>query len=198
MTIDRQCIKEFLDGMISAGMTGAVSLLRAHVHANAVFHAAHPINRLEGRDAILEGLYAHLAGAFPHLRRRDEIFMGGMSRTGSGMWVAAMGHYVGNMRGTLFGLEPHGHLAFLRYGEFYRIEEGLIVEARILIDFLDLIRQLGRMPLPKELGTEMLFPSPATHDGVMLDTREPAPRRAFGNARRDYARRSRSLRSCDL
>ena len=41
---------------------------------------------------------------------------------------------------------------FLRYGEFYRIEDGKIAEAVILLDLLDLLRQAGRMPLPKTAG----------------------------------------------
>ena len=63
-------------------------------------------------------------------------------------------------------------MVFLRSGEFYRIENGRIAEARLIIDFLDLLRQIGRFPLPPMLGTEMLFPGPATHDGVLPGGRE--------------------------
>lgn len=98
--------------------------------------------------------------------RRDEIVMGGRSRTGSGDWIACLGHYVGNLTAPLFGIAPHGKLVFLRYGEFYRMADGRIAEAFLLPDLLELMRQTGRMPLPSLLGTEMLFPSPATHDGV--------------------------------
>jgi predicted ester cyclase len=115
----------------------------------------------------MDGLISPLRNAMPGMMRRDDIFMGGTSRTGSGEWVAALGHYVGNFEHQLFGIEPNHHLVFLRYGEFYRFDGGKIVEAVILIDFLDLLRQVGRMPLPNLLGTEMLFPAPATHDGVM-------------------------------
>ncbi|WP_206020126.1 ester cyclase [Pseudomaricurvus alkylphenolicus] len=47
------------------------------------------------------------------------------------------------------------------------MENGRIAEAKLIIDFLDLMRQAGRFPLPHMLGTEMLFPNPATHDGVI-------------------------------
>jgi predicted ester cyclase len=99
--------------------------------------------------------------------RRDEIFIGGRTRRGEGDWVAALTHYVGNFSGSWLGIEPHHHLVFLRSGEFYRLEQSKISEAKIMIDFIDLLRQVGRMPLPTLLGTEMLFPGPATHDGVL-------------------------------
>jgi predicted ester cyclase len=81
-------------------------------------------------------------------------------------------HYFGNFEAPLFGIAPSDHLAFLRSGEFYRIEDGRIAEAKLIIDFLDLMRQAGRLPLPSMLGTEMLFPGPATHDGVLPEKPE--------------------------
>ncbi|MEX0371162.1 MAG: ester cyclase, partial [Tateyamaria sp.] len=40
-------------------------------------------------------------------------------------------------------------------------------EARIILDLPDLMRQAGRDPFGGLLGTEMLFPGPATHDGIL-------------------------------
>jgi predicted ester cyclase len=61
-------------------------------------------------------------------------------------------------------------LVFLRSGEFYRIENGRIAEAKIILDLPDLMRQAGHVPFLERLGTEMLFPGPATHDGVLPQT----------------------------
>ncbi len=135
---------------------------------DTVWDIAHPINRLEGRDAVIEGFLKPLRASLSEIRRRDEIFIGAENRWGPGQhWVAAVTHYVGNFTGPLAGISPSGKLAFLRSGEFYRIEDGMIVEAKLIIDLLDLMRQAGRFPLPRMLGTEMLFPGPATHDGVL-------------------------------
>ena len=170
MTIDRRRAKAFLDAIVATDRAGAKALLEAHLDPSATFHVAHPVNTLKGRTAILEGLYLPLHSAFSFRQRRDEILLAGSSRTGSGTWIAAMGHYVGNFVQPFLGIAPSGHLAFLRYGEFYRIADGRITEARILVDLVDLMRQAGHAALPLELGTEMLFPSPATHDGVMLES----------------------------
>ena len=44
----------------------------------------------------------------------------------------------------------------------------------MLLDFPDLARQAGRPLLPHNLGAEILFPAPASHDGVMLDDGDPS------------------------
>jgi predicted ester cyclase len=153
--------------MIAAPDGELQALVEAHLTPDTVWDVASPINRLEGVGAVLEGLILPLRRAFPHIRRRDEIFIGGQNRLAAGAWVAAVTHYVGNFDAPLFGIAPSHRLVFLRSGEFYRIEDGRIAEAKLIIDFPDLLRQAGRLPLPRMLGTEMLFPGPATHDGVL-------------------------------
>jgi len=139
---------------------------------DAAWNIAHPVNQITGIEAIVERYWLPIRRSLGRPLRRDEIFLGGESRTGSGLWVAALGHYTGLMGQPLFGIAPNGRLVFLRYGEFYRLQDERIVEARILLDLVDLLRQLGRMPLPQLLGSEMLFPAPATHDGVLPDAGE--------------------------
>jgi predicted ester cyclase len=118
---------------------------------------------------------APLRAAFAGLHRRDDIFIGGVNRRHErGFWCAAVTHYVGNFTAPLWGIEPSGHLAFLRAGEFYRIDAGRIVQARIILDLPDLMRQAGRHPFPVSLGLETLFPGPATHDGVCPATGDGA------------------------
>ena len=135
---------------------------------DAVCDVAYPVNRLRGLEEIAAGLYGPLSNALSHMRRRDEIFIGGRNRRAQGgTWVASVTHYVGNFDAPLFGIPPSGHLVFLRSGEFYRIENGRVVEAKILLDLLDLLRQAGCNPFSTHLGTEMLYPGPATHDGVL-------------------------------
>ncbi len=156
-----------LNRMMSAPDTELRSLLTDCLTPDSVWDVAYPINRLEGIDAVLEGLILPLRKALSHTRRRDEIFIGGPNRRGAGEWVASITHYVGNFDAPLLGIVPNNRTVFLRSGEFYRIENGRIAEAKLIVDFLDLLRQIDRFPLPRMLGTEMLFPGPATHDGVL-------------------------------
>jgi predicted ester cyclase len=138
------------------------------IAADTVWDVSAPVNRLEGRQAVLDGVLRPLRAALAACRRRDEIFIGGRnSRAAGGDWCAAVTHYVGNFEAPLWGVRPSHHLVFLRAGEFYRIEDGRIAEAKILVDLPDLMRQAGRPCWDRALGTEMLFPGPATHDGVL-------------------------------
>lgn len=174
MTDYRQTAYEVLNRLITISDADLGAFMAAHFSPNVVWAVSHPVNRLEGIEAIKDGLLRPLRTALSHIRRRDEIFIGGKNRVGEGQWTASVTHYVGNFKAPLFGISPNHRLVFLRSGEFYRIEDGKIVEAKLIIDFLDLMRQAGRFPLPDMLGNEMLFPGPATHDGVLPERRGDA------------------------
>ena len=147
---------------------GATDLIQAHIPADADWEISAPVGSLKGAAEVQEGFYQPLSSALNGLHRRDEIFIGGNNiREEGGTWVASVTHYVGNFDGSLWGIQGTGHLVFLRAGEFYRINGDQIIKARIIVDLPDLIRQTGRNPFPYPLGTEMLFPGPATHDGVL-------------------------------
>ena len=137
---------------------------------NAVFSVAWPVNELVGRDAIVENFITPIRNALADVHRRDLIFIGGDNiREQGGYWCAAVTHYVGNFTKPLFGLLPSNSLVFLRAGEFYRIENGQITEAKIIFDLPDVMHQAGCLPLPS-LGTEITFPVPVTQDGLCPQT----------------------------
>ncbi|MEM8663652.1 MAG: ester cyclase [Pseudomonadota bacterium] len=134
---------------------------------DAVFDLSCPLDRLEGREAFIDEFVRPLRAAMPHVRRRDEIFIGGDNRRSEGgWWTASVTHYVGAHAAPLFGALPSGRLAYFRSGEFYEFADGKIVRGRIIFDLPDLMRQAGRSPFPNDLGAEILFPSPETHDGI--------------------------------
>lgn len=128
---------------------------------------AHPINDVTSSKDFVDRFCLPLRRAFTQTRRRDELFISGQNRRDTGgFWVASFCHYVGNFNAPLYGILPHEHLAFLRSGEFYRVENGKVVDFRIICDFIDLMRQAGRSPFTISLGAEVTFPGPATHDGI--------------------------------
>lgn len=161
-----------LNRILSLPDSELAAFAKAALSPDVAWSVSHPINALVGPEEVVERFFRPLRAALSHVYRRDEIFIGGANRRAQGGdWVASITHYVGNFTAPLLGLSPSNRLAFLRAGEFYRVEGGRITEAKIILDLPDLMRQAGRFPLPRELGTEMLFPGPATHDGVL-----PAPR----------------------
>ncbi|MGR3541922.1 MAG: ester cyclase [Hasllibacter sp.] len=113
--------------------------------------------------AFFGAIRSALSGAV----RRDLLVLSGPNRRDEGgTWLASVCHYVGDFRSPLWGIAPSGRMAWLRSGEFYRIEGGRIAKARIILDLPDLMRQAGRLPFPSSYGAEITFPAPETQDGL--------------------------------
>ncbi|MTH95939.1 ester cyclase [Roseibium sp. RKSG952] len=169
MTDPRLKPHAFLNALLKTPDPQLQRLLEQNISDHAVLDIVFPVNRLEGREAIAHGFLHPMKEALANVRRRDQIFIGGPNRRSTGgYWVASVCHYVGNFTAPLFGIKPSGHLVFLRSGEFYRLgPDGRITGGKILLGLIDLMRQANRMPLPRILGTEMLFPAPATQDGLL-------------------------------
>jgi predicted ester cyclase len=140
--------------------------------AQAACAVSHPINQLRGIDEIVDRYLRPLKTAFPDLERRDDILLAGQFFGGE--WVAATGYYYGTLKGHWLGLPPSHHWVSVRYGEFYRLEEDRIVDCYVLLDLVDVLRQLHLNPLPRGLGIEGLCPGPATHDGLVLTAQDRA------------------------
>ena len=138
---------------------------------------SHPVNEVTGPQAVADGLFAPLLAALPDLERRTDLFFGGWwdgkISGGEGFWVTCTGHYLGTFRADLFGIPANNEPVWLRFGEFYRMVDGRIAEARILLDLVDLARQVGRPILPKPTGMELLVPGPRTQDGLLLSATDP-------------------------
>ena len=161
-------VRSFLAELLRHPGTGLEEFAKSGIEDGAAWDAAYPVNRLGGVGEVVDGLIRPIRGALTGAARRDEIFISGTNRREQGgAWCACVTHYVGIFAAPLFGIEPSSKLAFLRSGEFYRVRGGRIAEAKLILDFPDLMRQAGRNPLPDSPGTEMLFPGPATHDGIL-------------------------------
>ncbi|MEM1038382.1 MAG: ester cyclase [Pseudomonadota bacterium] len=130
------------------------------------WRVAHPINELHGPTGAFERIFKPLKTALPDLERRDLIFMGGTYEGRD--FIGAMGHYCGTFKRDWLSIPANGHMVSLRYGEVYEIEDGRIVQANLLWDVLDLIRQAGFWPLAPSYGQEGMWHGPRTSDGLLL------------------------------
>ncbi len=169
----RENTRDFLNALLLADEPDLQLIMSGMMTHDCVFDISAPIGQLRGIDDILINFVWPLRSAFTAVHRRDEIFIGGINRRHEqARWCASVTHYAGNFEAAFCGISPSNHLAFLRAGEFYQLDDvGRIEQARIIIDLPDLMRQAGRMPLPS-LGLETLFPGPATHDGIFPDLPE--------------------------
>ena len=142
------------------------------------FHAFHPFNQCAGVEAFDMAFWQPLLHAIPNLERRVNLFFSGEFDGhicgGAGTWVTATGYLSGTMTGDWLGIPATGDPIYVRIGEFYRVIGTKIVEARILLDLVDVMRQAGFTVLPKSNGLDLLVPGPQLSDGVLLQPQNPA------------------------
>jgi predicted ester cyclase len=133
---------------------------------DAVFRLCHPLGESVGAEAHFDTAYAPLLDAWPDLERRDWIVMAGRTERGDD-WVGCGGSYVGTFLGPWLDIPPTGHMAHMRFHEFYRIAGGRIVEMQALWDIPEVMMQAGAWPMAPSLGREWHVPGPATQDGLV-------------------------------
>ena len=141
-------------------------ILHALCAPDVVFHLAFPFESTQGVDAYLDTVYAPLHRAMPDLERRDYIVMAGPTPEGHD-WVGCGGYYTGTFTAPWLDIPPTGHMAHMRFHEFYRFDGGKIVEMQALWDIPELMMQAGAWPLAPSLGREWHVPGPATCDGLV-------------------------------
>ena len=156
--------------------------LRGHIQRLAVpresafaediqFHGPAPLGVFAHRAALLEAVYAPLARAFPQASRETYIFLGGIFEGET--WVATSGDICGDMAHDWLGIPRARNPVRLRFGEFYRVADGAIVELRCLLDILGLAAQAGFPLLPPFPGRAEPPPGPALGNGLCLRQQTP-------------------------
>ena len=155
------------------GFAGAV---REFFAPDAAINVVHPFNEIAGAEGYVSDFLTSLQDSFDHLYRSDYIaFAGGFE---GGDWVTSTGYYVGKFARPWLGIQPTGALAYLRFGEFHRLENGQAVESYIYLDIPELMIAAGQWPIKdspgKDRGYTGYLPGPATQDGLQWGANDPA------------------------
>lgn len=138
---------------------------------DVIFYGSQPIGVLKESSALFARLYQPLARAFPKVQRCAYIFLGGVFE--GHIWVATTGHFVGVQQHDWLDIPAGSQVRYLRFGEFYRIEQNKIVEIRCLFDILGLAAQAGFNLLPPFAGRAEIPPGPIRQNGVCLEPQSP-------------------------
>lgn len=165
-TINKALIAPLRAAMYDFGADGVRAALDQVVDADAVIHMPHPFGDMTGPGALFDRCYAPLFAAMPDLERRDWIVMAGATEQGDA-WVGCGGHYSGTFAAPFLDIPPTGHLAHMRFHEFYRITGGKVVEIQSLWDIPEVMMQANAWPMAPSLGLEYHIPGPATQDGLV-------------------------------
>ena len=142
----------------------------------AEINGSHPINEAESGVGYYSDIIAPIAQSLDGFTRQNYIVLAGEYQGSE--WVTSTGYFYGHFRKPMFGIPPSNKMAFLRFGEFHKMEDGKITETYVYLGLAELIIALGRWPLASSSGYEGLVPGPATHDGILIESSEPDISRA--------------------
>ena len=93
------------------------------------------IHGLDGfRNEVLKPFYA----AFPDYHAVNDIEF-----TDGENWVAATGFVTAHQRGEWLGLPPTGKQIRMRFSDYWLIKDGLFSENWVIVDHIDVLKQLG-------------------------------------------------------
>jgi predicted ester cyclase len=163
----KSVIKPLQSAMLDFSEVPVRAVLNHILKTNGKIHFCYPFGELTGPESLYEQVYAPLFNAMPDLERRDMITMAGTTPEGQD-WVGTMGNYMGTFLMPWLGIPPSGHLTHMRYHEFFRIEDGKIVEIQAIWDIPEVMVQARAWPLAPQLGIFLCTPAPMTQDGLHL------------------------------
>ncbi|MEP2682928.1 MAG: ester cyclase [Sulfitobacter sp.] len=90
-----------------------------------------------GLQAFQENWQRPFQAAFSEKTCVDE------ARLFMGEWAAAFGRQEATHSGIFMGIEPTGKRVTIRYMDFWKVEEGRITDNWVMVDFPDVLAQLG-------------------------------------------------------
>ncbi|WP_420642546.1 ester cyclase [Candidatus Leptofilum sp.] len=158
---------DFWQKMNHVGADNMADVIRDAVHEDVDWNGSYPINQLKGVEALITGFWQPLRHSFPDIKRKADIFMGGL--TSGEEWVSGLGYLTGTFEQDWLGIPASGKKTNIYFGQFYLMREGKIAESYVIYDILAVMRQAGFQVLPPARGMEGgKIPGPHTRDGVLL------------------------------
>ena len=153
----------------------AQAAMAQQVGNDFAWHGPKPFKSCSSTEEWCSTFWLPFVDAFAGVSRETHMLFGGISQGKADnspdgqSWVGATGYYEGVFSRSWLGFEPSHQAIKLRWGEFFRFEDGKIVEMYTLFDIIDFLQQINKNPLPPSHGTDFVYPSPAGINGILLD-----------------------------
>ena len=164
-------VLDYYEALSKYDDSAAADALSKFCAEDYLWRGFHPFDELRGTDAVAQQFWHPLQRSLKHMQRRMDVFMAGKNEMDgfASVWVVSMGHLMGLFDHAWLGIRPTGKMAFLRYSEFNRVENGKITETAMFFDIPHLMMQAGLQPFPPQIAAQLVQPGPMTHDGLMFD-----------------------------
>jgi predicted ester cyclase len=163
--------------MAQASAQTVQSILERRFATECHWYGVHPFHEQTGPAAIANSFWQPFLSAFSRVQRRQDIFFAGLNEIDgfNGQWTVSMGHLMGLFDAPFLGIPATGKMAFLRYAEFNKVEDGQITRSALFVDLLHLMLQAGLDPLKApQTAAHLVQPGPMTHDGLLMSAQDPA------------------------
>ena len=145
----------------------------AHLAPEFTWNGPAPLSLQTGPTAVSKVFWQPLKRAIPDLKREIHMVFAGASSgradgsTDGETWVCGTGYLSGHAQGQFLGIPATDHPLRLRWGAFYKLRQGRIIECQKILDFVDWFDQIGLPVLPKSRGIAHVYPAPTGYDGVI-------------------------------
>ena len=172
---EKALVRSYYAALDSASGDGITRVLEQYLSNAYLWRGFHPFHEQSSAEAVSERFWQPLRCAVKHTQRRMDIFFAGRNQIDGfeSTWVVSMGHLMGLFDQSWLGIVPTGKMAFLRYCEFNRIDNGKISETAMFFDIPHLMVQAGINPFPPQTAAQLVQPGPMTHDGLLFEAHNP-------------------------
>jgi len=167
--LSKRRVLDFYVALNTADPASLTSILKSQLTPDFQWYGVYPFDEQHGPEAVAEAFWIPFLNSWKNVQRRQDIFLAGTSEIDQTEWVISMGHLMGLLDQDWLGMRATRKLAFLRYADFYCVQEGQLVRGVFFCDLIGVMHQLGISPLPLQTGVSFLYPGPRTHDGLLFE-----------------------------
>lgn len=155
---------------VASNQNEVAKVLKDYLQEDVLMHACHPLNEQKGLPSVYENVWKPFFTAFPDAERVTNIFLAGNHKGED--WVSASGHFIATFKNVWLGMNPSDQMITIRFGEYFKFEEGKITETYLMFDVLDVMRQINSWPVGFSYGKEDWWPKSVSGTGIILQAQD--------------------------
>lgn len=173
---EKKIVLDYYNALDKSEGNDITNVLKEYITEDYIWRGYHPFNELSKAKDVSELFWQPFRYAFKNMQRRMDIFMAGKNEIDGfeSVWVVSMGHLMGLFDNEWLGIQPSRKMAFLRYCEFNKVQDGKITETAMFFDIPHVMIQVGLTPFPPQTAAHLVQPGPMTHEGLLFDEQDAA------------------------
>lgn len=173
---EKKIVLDYYNALDKSEGNDITNVLKEYITEDYIWRGYHPFNELSKAKDVSELFWQPFRYAFKNMQRRMDIFMAGKNEIDGfeSVWVVSMGHLMGLFDNEWLGIQPSRKMAFLRYCEFNKVQDGKITETAMFFDIPHVMIQVGLTPFPPQTAAHLVQPGPMTHEGLLFDEQDDA------------------------